>query len=343
MEKTVSPVISVLMCVYNGEKYIAEAIESILDQTFVDFEFIIINDGSNDKTEEIILSYKDSRIKYVKNDTNLRLQASLNKGLQLCSGEFIARMDADDVCYPERLFTQLNFLRQNPSIGVLGTGFSLINGEGNFFQDIHFLSNPDLLQFTLFFFCPFAHPTIMMRAKIIKEHNGYRSEITHAEDYELWCRLMFVTQFTNLEQPLIKLRKHDTNASLDHKNHFAQTCEISRNAIMSFLDTTIPDTLLFNYTINQKCDNQKEAIAVASLFFKICHKLIQVNHMNAERKRTLKRYVVTNAFVIIRPWLLNISSIVILVRCLADDILFFLHKKVTLTGYVFSNNNVNVK
>ena len=107
------PLVSVLMAVYNGEKYLLEAIESILNQTYTNFEFLIINDGSTDSTEEIILSYSDQRIRYIKNEQNLKLIASLNKGLDLAKGKYIARMDADDISLPDRLEKQVNFLERN--------------------------------------------------------------------------------------------------------------------------------------------------------------------------------------------------------------------------------------
>lgn len=115
------PAISVLMPVYNSEKYLNEAIESILNQTFVDFEFIIINDASNDNSENIIESYQDSRIKYFKNEKNLGVAKTLNKGLKLAQGKYIARMDSDDISLPERLYKQFKFMEVYNDIDVCGS------------------------------------------------------------------------------------------------------------------------------------------------------------------------------------------------------------------------------
>jgi len=115
------PKISVIMSVYNGEKYLREAIESILNQTFRDFEFIIINDGSTDKTSEILSSYNDPRIVIINNKRNIGLTKSLNKGLKMVKGEYIARQDADDVSLPERLERMVNFLDMNRDVGLLGS------------------------------------------------------------------------------------------------------------------------------------------------------------------------------------------------------------------------------
>ena len=116
-----APAVSVVMPVYNGEKYLRESIDSILNQTYTDYEFIIVNDGSNDKTEEIILSYNDNRIRYIKNEKNLQIVKSLNRGIELAKGRYIARMDADDISLPRRFEKQITFMENNLEIGVCGT------------------------------------------------------------------------------------------------------------------------------------------------------------------------------------------------------------------------------
>ena len=115
-----NPKVTVLMPVYNCEKYLRESIESILNQTFKDFEFLIINDGSSDKSAEIVESYNDNRINFVQNEKNIGLAASLNRGLDIAKGEYIARMDADDISLPERLEKQVRFMETNPQIGICG-------------------------------------------------------------------------------------------------------------------------------------------------------------------------------------------------------------------------------
>ena len=131
MDKNIkTPKITVLMPVYNGEKYLKESIESILKQTFRDFEFLIINDTSTDESEKIIRSFKDSRIKLIKNEKNIGLTKSLNKGLDLAKGEYMARMDADDISLPKRLEIQVAFMDKNPKIGVIGAWAKVI-GESN--------------------------------------------------------------------------------------------------------------------------------------------------------------------------------------------------------------------
>ncbi|HGF9542707.1 TPA: glycosyltransferase family 2 protein, partial [Acinetobacter baumannii] len=123
--------VSVVLPAYNAELYLKEAIDSVLSQTFTDFELIILNDGSIDRTEEIILSYNDSRIVYVKNEKNLGLIGTLNKGINLAKGKYIARMDADDICLPERFKKQVDFLEKNNEIDLIGTNAIKINNNGD--------------------------------------------------------------------------------------------------------------------------------------------------------------------------------------------------------------------
>src|ERR1017187_7276972 len=122
--KNNSPYITVLMPVYNAAPFLREAIDSILNQTFKNFELLIINDGSTDNCEEIILTYKDPRIRYIKNETNIKLISTLNKGIKLSKGKYIVRMDADDISFPDRIEKQVNYMETNPAIALCGTWFS---------------------------------------------------------------------------------------------------------------------------------------------------------------------------------------------------------------------------
>ena len=203
-----APKISVVMPAYNAEKYIAEAIDSILEQTFKDFEFIIINDGSTDKTEEIILSYKDSRIVYIKNEKNMGIVYTLNRGLEAAQGEYIARMDSDDISLPTRFEEQVKYLENNSNIAVLGTAV-IVFGEG-ILTDIHKFSYiPTKIKAELLFSCSLAHPTIMMRSAILKKyHLQYEEEYDGMEDFVFWWRIAQFEDISSLTIPLLKYRRH---------------------------------------------------------------------------------------------------------------------------------------
>lgn len=203
-----NPAISVVMSVYNSEKYLAEAIESILNQTFTDFEFIIINDGSTDSSLAIIESYmaKDERVVLISRE-NKGLPASLNEGIAIAKGKYIARMDADDISLPERFQKQYDFMESNPKVGVCGT-------KAYLFKEIpskkHIIGHPvdhqSLIVRLLFSVC-FIHPTVLMRKRVLdKVDYIYNTSFKNSQDYELWARLMDKTQFYNLQEPLLYYR-----------------------------------------------------------------------------------------------------------------------------------------
>ena len=181
--------VTVLRSVYNGEKYLREAIESILNQTFTDFEFLIINDGSTDRTTEILQSYDNPRIKIIDNGKNIGLTKSLNKGLRMARGEYIARMDADDVSMLERLGKEVDFLETHQDCAVVGTFAKVLNEDS---EVIRLMDRPiDDAQIREFFRrdnC-IAHGSAMIRKTCLENVGSYDESIARAQDYELWLRL----------------------------------------------------------------------------------------------------------------------------------------------------------
>lgn len=201
------PKISVIMPAYNAEKYIAEAIDSILGQTYGDFEFIILNDCSKDRTEEIILPYTDPRIVYLKNEKNMGVAATLNRGLSAAKGEYIARMDADDISLPERFAKQVAYLDSNPAVAVLGANVESFNEKGTISTGWS-ATDPEQMKTDLFFACGLAHPGVMTRRAVIGELGGYDPEFEGLEDYELWCRVQENWQVVSLPEVLLRYRIH---------------------------------------------------------------------------------------------------------------------------------------
>lgn len=205
------------MSVYNGERYLREAIESILGQTFKDFEFIIIDDGSTDSSKDIILYYKDPRIRLIENKKNICLTKSLNKGIKAAQGEYIARMDADDISLPKRLKKQIDFLDEHKDVGVLGTTFYHIDNEGKIiFTKIVPLKN-DIIQKELLKKNCFAHGSIMMRKDILEKVGGYREQIKYSQDYDLFLRIAKHCKMANLEEALYKWRLHEDTVSISKR------------------------------------------------------------------------------------------------------------------------------
>lgn len=200
------PKISVIMPSYNSGKYISGAIDSILNQTFSDFELIIIDDGSDDDTVKIIKSYTDNRIQLYLNEKNIGVASTLNRGLFLAKGEFIARMDSDDISLPNRFEKQLEYLYSNPQVAVVGTGIKLFGERtGNHF----FSSSSKQLKVDTLFSCCLAHPSVMMRASVFGEGKlKYDEAYNKIEDFDLWVRTIEKYDIGSIHETLLEYRIH---------------------------------------------------------------------------------------------------------------------------------------
>lgn len=205
------PLLSVVMAVYNGGKYLAEGIESILNQTFVDFEFLIINDGSVDETEYIIKKYaqQDKRIIYLKNEVNLGQSKSWNCAIKKARGKFIARVDADDISFPQRFKKQYEYMLLHPDIGVLGTNYYV------FFEDQKSKTKRKITNHITDGQAPVHHPTCLIRKELFENFGYYNSKYDNAEDGELWYRFYAAgIKFANLDDYLLSYRIHKNNVSI---------------------------------------------------------------------------------------------------------------------------------
>lgn len=228
--------ISVLMPVHNAEKYLAEAIGSIIQQTYSDWELVIINDGSTDSSKKIIQSFNDPRIKYHLNEHNLGLIKTLNRGIDLCQGEYIARMDSDDIAHPNRLHEQLKVMEANPELILCGTNAVVIDEIGNETGKIINPSNDAMLQISLLFTNPFIHPSTMIRRDKLEE-DRFDPEAIHVEDFDLWTKLASKGHLANINQPLLKYRWHKTNVSVKYSEfQEGMKDKIIRQQIVNQLD-----------------------------------------------------------------------------------------------------------
>ncbi|MGA1874719.1 MAG: glycosyltransferase [bacterium] len=197
-----NPSISVVMSVFNGGKYLESSLNSVLNQTFQDFECIIINDASIDNTEEILKRFNDPRIKIAANPENLGLTKSLNKGLSLSKGKYIARMDADDISLPHRFEKQLTFLEENPDHALVGSSYYQIDDRGKIGSLIKVLTNDSNIRPGLKNQNWFGHGSVMMRRDAALRLGGYNERYTYAQDYDLWLRMAETYKVANLEEPL---------------------------------------------------------------------------------------------------------------------------------------------
>lgn len=209
------PKISVIMPFYNAERFLSLAIESVLNQTFKDFEFIIINDASTDKSDDIVRRYlNDSRIIYVVNDRNKKITANLNRGLDLAKAEIIARMDGDDICEIDRFEKQYEFLEKNKEISIVGSGAILIDESGEFLEKKSKPLADTEIRENAFIYSPFIHPAVMFRKEIVFSLGKYDERYIWAQDYALWLKwLAFGNKGANLAQALIQYRIHQNSSS----------------------------------------------------------------------------------------------------------------------------------
>jgi len=243
--------VSVLMAVHDGEKYLRQAVDSILAQTFSDFEFIIVDDGSSDNTIPMLEKYaaEDRRIVLVRNKINLGLARSLNFGLDLAKGEYIARMDADDVSLPERFAVQVLFLDTHPKVGALATAANLIDAQGMVGPLVQFPEQHVRLQWIMCFFeNPIIHPSVMLRRKVIGDKGGYDESFITSQDFDLWSRMAQSTELANIQDVYLHLRKHEENIS--HTRYHQQQADalrISASLISSILNFRIQPARINGY------------------------------------------------------------------------------------------------
>lgn len=210
------PAITVLMPVYNSGRFLREAMDSLLAQTFADFELLIMDNASTDDTPAVIASYRDARIRYVRNEANLGLPASLNRGLKLARAPLIARMDADDQARPHRLAWQYRFMSRHPDVGVCGGQIiKIVNGVG---YRVRYPLRHEENRITSLFHSCFPHPAVMLRRDVLERNNlSYRENLKQGlEDYDLWSRLVEVTQTVNLDRVVLDYRCHAQQLSAEN-------------------------------------------------------------------------------------------------------------------------------
>jgi len=237
------PRVSVLMSVYNGARYLAEAIDSILGQTFADFEFIIIDDGSTDATNDILRTYSDARICVLHNPKNLGLTRSLNHGLSVAQGEYVARMDADDISLPERLQKQVSFLDAHPMTAMVGSAYYQIDANGSLIGTATLPCDYQDIKEQLLYRCCFCHGATMFRRNAVRQVGNYREEFYAAQDWDLWVRLNEDYQLANLPDILYKLRIGTHSISVQKRN-------IQRRAAQSISESAMKRRMRDN-----RCDS----------------------------------------------------------------------------------------
>ena len=206
--------VSVILPAYNAEGTIGEAIKSIIDQTYKDWELLVIDDGSTDNTKAVIQSFEDPRIKYIENEGNKKLIYTLNRGLEMATGKYIARMDADDISKPDRFQKQVDFMEGNPECIVCGTFIQMFKDSENIGKPVGIFGDDAVLKEYLYRDSCFAHPSVMMRTDCIKKTGiHYNTECLHVEDYKFWIDLVPYGSFYNIPEALLRYRVDDNQVS----------------------------------------------------------------------------------------------------------------------------------
>lgn len=271
------PLVSVLLPVYNAESYLKEAIQSVLEQTYKNIELIIIDDGSTDNSGSIIIDYqaKDKRVNSYSNNGNKGIVYSLNRGIRICSGEFIARMDADDICYPERLTYQVNYLLKKSHIGIVGAEHELIDDSG------HIISrnlrrkptDPSYIEWRSFFTNPLAHSTVVFRRSVISDFR-YEEEFFPSEDYRLWTILIKENRIGIYPKPLIKYRVHPESISANRNSQQQKmAAKILRDHWLRNVEEKLSENeanFLSRFHLGKEIDPETNSIKLAFKIVKLC-------------------------------------------------------------------------
>ncbi len=247
-----APEITVLLPVYNGQRYIAKAVDSVLSQTFGNFELLIVDDGSTDDTARIIRAFGDTRIRMVRNERRLKLSGALNRGFDLARGRYIARMDADDICLPKRLAVQSAFLDRHPEIGICGAHTQIFGMKK---WEIHRAPvGKENVRAHMFFDNPFVHPAVMLRKSLFDKHGlRYNGDYYPTEDYELWSRALRYFPGDNVDRVLLRYRLHPASMTRSDWNNMDEKATRIVGSLLNRAGLNVEkEELVFHRTIGRE-------------------------------------------------------------------------------------------
>jgi glycosyltransferase involved in cell wall biosynthesis len=291
MPSIITPEISVIMPAFNAASHLREAIESILLQTFRNFEFIIIDDGSTDYTAAIVKSYSDPRIRFIKNECNKGIVYSLNRGITESKSDLIARMDSDDISFPDRLEKQIGYLRKNPQYALVCSWINIISENGKFISTQKRYNK--YLYYDLTFKCVIPHPTVMCTKKSLISAGMYRN--VYAEDYDLWSRLITGYRFYMIEEPLLSYRisaSSISNFKLKNENSDSTKTVVTKN-IKNLAGIEIEDDSVLEFLMDnvEPLKNRREFFTALQAFKslnKINLKILDRENPNKERNNIIE-------------------------------------------------------
>ncbi|WP_051185152.1 glycosyltransferase family 2 protein [Desulfatiglans anilini] len=294
--------VSVVMPVYNAGSYLAEAVESILNQTFCDFEFIIIDDGSTDGSGDILEEYRtmDDRIK-VCHQKNSGVIRALNRGCRLAQGPLLFRMDADDISLPRRFERQIRFLDKHPEVGALGTWFERFSGEGKDAGVGALPTQPMSTIWGLLFGSPISHPTVAMRKAVLEKSGYYREGANYIEDRDLWLRMSKISRLMNIPEIHLRYRVHEQSIcqkyakmqsvmlkkSFEENIHVYINGEVSKRSLDRF----------FNFFIEKRLCNKVEIKEAVEMLMYIYNYFIKTNRIDSVSHCEIKKDIIEKLLV----------------------------------------------
>lgn len=277
------PLVTVLMPVFNGANFLADSIESVLTQTFKDFELLIIDDKSTDNSLEIARSFSDVRLKIICSNRNKGPSAISNLGIKLAQGKYIARLDCDDLSLPNRLQTQVSFMENNKDVILCGSFVQCFDGDN---EIIAYPLSDAAIRCMLLFNSTFIHSSTLIRKEIfLSETILYNENLRYAEDYDLWARIPSKYKMANLPKVLVKYRKHNTQASFTNKKSLLETADEIRTRMVKNLDIqcTKEELYLHCSLAKGKFEISKNYIEKSILW---CKKILNSSEHNANLNYT---------------------------------------------------------
>lgn len=288
MNALTEPVVSVVMPVYNSEKYIDEAVNSILNQTFSNFELIIVNDSSTDSSWEKVLKYQDPRIVLLQNEKNVGFIRSYYKGLSAARGQFVAHMDSDDISFLDRLQVQLEYLESHREVSVVGTRIQYIDENGSISNKIWSPpSNPMVVKWTLFFEDSIADPTTMIRRNAIDEIRHNLPTTNVACDYEIWLRLSKKYMIANLDEVKLYYRVHGKNYSYSHQEQLhEEEIALKKSALEDFMKIQVDEEMV-KFIAHPESGNPEIADKALSLLIDFRNLFLRKTSLTAEENKRI--------------------------------------------------------
>lgn len=292
------PAVSVLMTVYNREEYLPDAIESILNQTFSDFEFVIVDDGSTDRSATILAKYarKDHRIKLITSKKNQGIVKAVCIGLPNCHGKYIARMDSDDISLPDRLKLEYDYLNTHPEISAVGTGFDFMDQDGILTGGYVIRpTDPVQTRYEMFFHCILHNPTTMSRADFYKhfnENNRENDNITDA-DYAFWLWMNSTCYYSNLPQRLFHYRLHPGRISTTHRSAQRDAAVTAANkAFEELLGKPVGFDVIKAFYFSERVEENRADVVTKGIRVMLhgYRRFFQKNQVNPEQKEEIRKF-----------------------------------------------------